>query len=621
MGLSAERDLNASEPSSDDASAETQPVGGWVEDALLDVMLELRCVHAFDGVAALEARAQLDRLALPLPIHLAVWDSKAGRWSLPDRFGFYSEMLIAVQLATRRHSLGEIDASRFIAAVQQIAVSIDADFDPPDVARLVQQAAALDALCARFDVQITLTVEALAEPWSHANVDAAAIEAGLSGVERERWERLDAERPIALSMTSAAVFPTQRLTLSLDVPRSAADPSPLAILFEVAHQLAERLNARVVDDNGRVVESAAQSAIASELEKLASEMRAAEHRAGFDARTSSLPGLTPRWRAQSRRRRPFGACASRLRSADHDYYLLDQPTLPDAEYDRLMRELQALEAAHPELVSPDSPTQRVGGAPSREFREVRHAAPMLSLNNAFDEASVAAFDTRARDALARAGRSVEQIEYACELKFDGLAVNLRYERGELVLGATRGDGAVGEDVTANIRTIRAIPLHLGKRAPAVLEVRGEVMMFKREFERLNERQRAKEEREYANPRNAAAGALRQLDSRITAERSLRFFAYGLGELQGAPEPATHAELLDWFVDLGVPVARERAVVEGVSGCLRFYEAVGERRPALPYEIDGVVYRVNSRSRSASARVTSRVLRALQLRTNSLRRKR
>ncbi len=169
------------------------------------------------------------------------------------------------------------------------------------------------------------------------------------------------------------------------------------------------------------------------------------------------------------RAKPPSEVARRLREqiaqADHDYYLLDQPTLPDAEYDRLMRELQALEAANPELITPDSPTQRVGGAPSREFREVRHAVPMLSLNNAFDEASVAAFDTRARDALARAGRSVEQIEYACELKFDGLAVNLRYEQGELVQGATRGDGAVGEDVTANIRTIRAIPLRLGKRAP------------------------------------------------------------------------------------------------------------------------------------------------------------
>ena len=301
--------------------------------------------------------------------------------------------------------------------------------------------------------------------------------------------------------------------------------------------------------------------------------------------------------------------ARRLREqiaqADHDYYLLDQPTLPDAEYDRLMRELHALEAANPGLITPDSPTQRVGGAPSREFREVRHAVPMLSLNNAFDEGSVAAFETRARDALARAGRSVEQIEYACELKFDGLAVNLRYEHGELVQGATRGDGSVGEDVTANIRTIRAIPLRLGKRAPQVLEVRGEVMMFKREFERLNERQRAKQEREYANPRNAAAGALRQLDPRITAQRSLRFFAYGLGELQGTAEPVTHAELLSWLVELGIPVARERAVVEGVAGCLRFYQAVGQRRPTLPYEIDGVVYRINSRADQQAVGYVSR----------------
>ena len=275
MGLPVDPDSDVGEPMVDDASTEMQPVGGWVEDALLDVMLELRCVHAFDGVAALEARAQLDRLVLPLPIHLAVWDSKTGRWSLPDRFGFYSEMLIAVQLATRRHSLSEIDASRFIAAVQQIAVTIDADFDPPDVGRLIQQAASLDALCARFDVQITLTLEALGEPWSHATLDAAAIEAGLSGLERERWERIDTEHPIALSMNTAASFPTQRVSLALDVPRSSANPSPLSILFDVAHRLAARLNARVVDDNGRIVESAAQSAIESELERLAADMRAA----------------------------------------------------------------------------------------------------------------------------------------------------------------------------------------------------------------------------------------------------------------------------------------------------------------------------------------------------------
>ena len=304
------------------------------------------------------------------------------------------------------------------------------------------------------------------------------------------------------------------------------------------------------------------------------------------ARAGRSPPSTPAGQARLLR--------EQIIEADHSYYVLDSPTLPDAEYDRLMRELQALEAAHAKLITPDSPTQRVAGAPSREFREARHAVPMLSLNNAFSEAEVTAFDARARDALVRIGQSDSEVEYACELKFDGLAVNLRYEGGELISGATRGDGAVGEDVTANIRTIRAIPLKLAARAPAVIEVRGEVMMFKREFERLNERQRAKEQREYVNPRNAAAGALRQLDSRITAERSLRFFAYGLGQLQGAPEPPTHAALLDWLVKLGVPVATERAVVSGVAGCLRFYQTVGERRAKLPYEIDGVVYRINSR---------------------------
>lgn len=275
MGVSPEPASPADELLAEESFAETQPLGGWIEDGVLDVTLELRCVHAFDGVAALEARAQLDRLALALPIHLAVWDSKVGRWGPPDRFGFYSEMMIAVQLANRRESLGEIDASRFIAAVQQISVSIDADFDPPDVARLVQQAAQLDSLCGRFDVQITLTLEALGNPWSYAEVEAAATEAALEAVQPERWERLDAQHPTALSMTPAASFPAQRLTLTLDVPASAAHPSPLATLFSVAHQLAARLNARVVDDNGKTVEPGAQSAIEGELEKLVGEMRAA----------------------------------------------------------------------------------------------------------------------------------------------------------------------------------------------------------------------------------------------------------------------------------------------------------------------------------------------------------
>jgi len=274
MGVASDSNVEVSDAASEGSPSETPSVGGWVEDALLDVMLELRCTHAFDGVAALEARAQLDRLALPLPTHLAVWDSKAAHWSLPDRFGFYSEMLIAAQLANRRHSLSEIDASRFVSAVQQIAVSIDADFDPPDVARLVQQAAELDRLCARFDVQMTLTLEALTEPWSRDAVEEAATGAGLTQVAPARWERSDAEDPAALSMTAAS-WPTPRLTLMLDVPRAANDPPPVSSLFVIAHQLAVRLNARVVDDNGRAVEAAAQSAIEAELDTLISDMRIA----------------------------------------------------------------------------------------------------------------------------------------------------------------------------------------------------------------------------------------------------------------------------------------------------------------------------------------------------------
>lgn len=264
----------SNEQAYEEVSSTTPSVGGWVEDPLLDVMLELRCVHAFDGVAALEARAQLDRLSLPLPTHLAVWDSKAARWSLPDRFGFYSEMLIAVQLATRRYALGEIDATRFVAAVQQVALSIDADFDPPNVARIVQQAAELDGLCARFDVQITLTLEAQAGSWTAEAVDVAATEALMIHVEPGRWQLGDAlDRPV-LSMTASTSAPT-RLAITLDVPLVAGEPPPLRLLFGTASQMAVQLDARVVDDNGRAVEAAAQSAIEAELEKLTAEMRAA----------------------------------------------------------------------------------------------------------------------------------------------------------------------------------------------------------------------------------------------------------------------------------------------------------------------------------------------------------
>lgn len=277
---------------------------------------------------------------------------------------------------------------------------------------------------------------------------------------------------------------------------------------------------------------------------------------------------------------------------DHAYYVLDAPTIPDGEYDRLFRELQELEAQHPELVTPDSPTQRVGGAPRADLPEVRHAVPMLSLANALDEAEAVAFDVRVREQLSRAGLDAEEVEYACEPKFDGLAVNLRYEDGRLALAATRGDGLVGEDVTPNVRTIRAVPLRLTGGGPRVLEVRGEVLMFRRDLERLNERARAAGEKEFANPRNAAAGSLRQLDPRISARRHLRFFAYGLGELAGAAEPATHAATLDWFAQLGLPVCELRRVAAGVDGLLAYYREIGERRARLPYDIDGVVYKVN-----------------------------
>ncbi|MBD8563331.1 NAD-dependent DNA ligase LigA [Oxalobacteraceae sp. CFBP 8763] len=279
-----------------------------------------------------------------------------------------------------------------------------------------------------------------------------------------------------------------------------------------------------------------------------------------------------------------------LNRASYNYHVLDAPTIPDAEYDRLYHELAALETLHPEAIAPDSPTQRVGDAPIAEFNQVTHAVPMLSLNNGFADEDIDNFDRKARE-----GLELRQVAYNAELKFDGLAISLRYENGRFVQAATRGDGYTGEDVTANIRTVRVIPMRLhGDAVPAVLEVRGEVLMFKRDFESLNERQRAAGHKEFANPRNAAAGSLRQLDARITSARRLRFFAYGVGQLEGAPAalPASHSTMLDWLDALGLPVAKERQVVTGRDGLLAFYRDIGERRAALPYEIDGVVYKVD-----------------------------
>ncbi len=317
-------------------------------------------------------------------------------------------------------------------------------------------------------------------------------------------------------------------------------------------------------------------------------------RTGAQAQASAPAAASPAARADWLR--------ETLERYNYEYYVLDAPTVPDADYDALFRELQQIETEHPELLHPDSPTQRVGGAPLAAFATVRHAIPMLSLNNGFEDEDVLAFDRRCAQGLglepAGAGEpdlfsAAAAVEYACELKFDGLAMSLRYENGQLVQAATRGDGESGEDVTANVRTIKSIPLRLRGQAPAVLEVRGEVLMFRADFDRLNARQAEAGEKTFVNPRNAAAGSLRQLDPRITARRPLSFFAYGIGELQGAQRPDTHSQMLDGFAALGLPVCQERAVVRGAQGLLDFYRGVGARRDQLPYDIDGVVYKVNA----------------------------
>jgi len=285
---------------------------------------------------------------------------------------------------------------------------------------------------------------------------------------------------------------------------------------------------------------------------------------------------------------------AQLQHHAHRYYVLDAPEIPDAEYDRLFQELQAIEAAHPALLTPDSPTQRVLGRVLAGFAPVRHAVPMLSIRTETDigASGAEAFDARVRRELDLAA-DASPVEYAAELKFDGLAVNLRFEDGVLVLAATRGDGETGEDVTQNIRTVNQIPLRLQGRAPAVLEVRGEVYLRRDDFERLNERQRERGEKTFVNPRNAAAGAVRQLDPAIAARRPLSFFAYGVGELRGWAQPATHSATLDALAAFGLPVCADRAVVEGAAGLVAFHAAMGAKRDALPFDIDGVVYKVNA----------------------------
>jgi DNA ligase (NAD+) len=281
-----------------------------------------------------------------------------------------------------------------------------------------------------------------------------------------------------------------------------------------------------------------------------------------------------------------------LRSAiehhNYRYHVLDDPEVSDAEYDRLLRELKALEEQHPDLITPDSPTQRVGATPVSELDEVIHAKPMLSLENAFSEEDLLSFDRRVRERL----ESDEQIEYAGEPKLDGLAVSFRYESGRLVQAATRGDGLRGEDVTHNVRTIKAVPIDLRGKAPALLEVRGEVFMPIAGFKAMNERALTRGEKTFVNPRNAAAGGIRQLDPRLAASRPFDVFFYGLGETQGWTPPPRHTDTLQQLREWGLKTSPLTKTVRGVEGCLAYYRDIGERRASLPYEIDGVVYKVN-----------------------------
>ena len=301
--------------------------------------------------------------------------------------------------------------------------------------------------------------------------------------------------------------------------------------------------------------------------------------------------------------RPAGEAAARrvaelrrqIGEHNHRYYVLDRPTISDAAYDRLFRELEDLERRHPELIRPDSPTQRVGAAPAAKFGSLRHGAPMLSLDDAFSDEELAAFDRRLQERL-----GVERVEYAAEPKVDGLAISLVYERGILARGATRGDGVTGEDVTGNLRTIRSVPLRLlGDDHPRVLEVRGEVYLSRKAFAALNREAEARGERAFANPRNAAAGSVRQLDPRVTARRPLDFTCYEVGRLEGMRRPDRHTAHLEAVRAWGLPVSPDVRVVRGLEECVAYYRRMAARRDALPYEIDGVVFKVNRLDQQAA----------------------
>jgi len=298
---------------------------------------------------------------------------------------------------------------------------------------------------------------------------------------------------------------------------------------------------------------------------------------------------------------------NQINQHNYNYYVLDDPAVPDAEYDRLFRQLQDMEQKDPKLITSDSPTQRVGAEPLAKFNQIKHKLPMLSLSNAFNDDDLKNFENRLLDRLKLDnGKIDEAIEFVAEPKLDGVAVSLFYENGVLIYGATRGDGETGEDITHNVRTIKSIPLLLiGKNYPNVLEVRGEIFMPKDAFNALNERAIKRDEKPFVNPRNAAAGSIRQLDSSITATRSLRMCAYSIGYTEGATLPKTHYEMLNKLSAWGLAINNEMAIVKGAEGCIQYYQSLTTRRDDLSYEIDGIVFKVNDFSKQADLGFVSR----------------
>ena len=295
-----------------------------------------------------------------------------------------------------------------------------------------------------------------------------------------------------------------------------------------------------------------------------------------------------------------------LEQYSHQYYVLDDPSVPDSEYDRLYRELEKLEAQHPEFIIPSSPTQRVGSQPVSGFEQFKHQVPMLSLGNTFSDEELRDFDARIGKLLSSRGLTAGSIQYCCEPKLDGLAISLWYQNGQLIRGVTRGDGSTGEVVTHNVKTIKAIPLQLmGEEYPEILEVRGEVIMPLKGFDAMNEQARKKGEKTFANPRNAAAGSLRQLDPRITATRPLAFYAYAVGVVEGGELATTHYEVLQQLKTWGLPVTDLTKVVDGIEGCIAYHQDILAQRDSLPFDIDGVVYKVNDFAQQAALGFVSR----------------